>query len=113
MWRVSILSRPEGREPLDEFAVPGVLSPVVSILSRPEGREPPATDRAMQRLTAVSILSRPEGREPRLLKKPCAVSCVGLQSSTAPKGGSHPAHRLRQAMLRVSTLARPEGREPR
>ena len=61
--RVSIRSRPEGREIHVEKVY--AASDLVSIRSRPEGREIRGSEKQRSNVGAVSIRSRPEGREIR------------------------------------------------
>src|SRR5581483_4281978 len=76
----------------------GRARPPVSILSRPEGREPlQRRGGRLLRDTDVSILSRPEGREPHTLAISECSSARAFQSSPAPKGGSHAGLPLRPA----------------
>src|SRR5581483_3564867 len=138
-WLVSILSRPEGREPQGDPDDPLERGSAVSILSRPEGREPRAgacspsgsphsfnplpprragattvlARRALRQ--AVSILSRPEGREPQT-RRSASYRQVDVSILSRPEG-REPRQTLlarRQRLWRrVSILSRPEGREPR
>src|SRR5581483_9837483 len=93
---VSILSRPEGREPGVKMNWQSHALIAVSILSHPEGREPGRRTRHTRSKTRVSILSRPEGREPGpadALRREGYNAVDVFQSSPAPKGGSQGAGR--------------------
>src|SRR5581483_8111505 len=97
---VSILSRPEGREPRRDAWFCHTHLLIVSILSRPEGREPRRDAWFCHtHLLIVSILSRPEGREPQHGHQAVCDERSGFQSSPAPKGGSHGAKDLAQPGL--------------
>src|SRR5581483_4808791 len=108
---VSILSRPEGREPRAGRVAAGLLPAAVSILSRPEGREP-------RQVLARRVL------QPRFQSSPAPkggsharVAAISsrywaFQSSPAPKGGSHLLRAGGHRGRAVSILSRPEGREP-
>ena len=80
--RVSIRSRPEGRE--IPAPVTFAVGAKVSIRSRPEGREIPNLAGPEPWKVNVSIRSRPEGREIRQAK-PTLVIGVEFQSALAPK----------------------------
>ena len=109
-WRVSILTRPEGRMQSSATS-PMVMIIEVSILTRPEGRmQLGILHRQLVSAQNVSILTRPEGR----MQSGRPRTCLGPRMGFNP----HPARRPDAilmaeqigALAKVSILTRPEGR---